>query len=363
VSACVKSLCLKIVLQFSFLFIGGSLMAQSVSVTYRSDTSSKDHVIRRELKTSGQPFTREDLIRSQKEIANLKIFAESTEAPVNYNKRKWLIGGVNVVGYGGTLILLNQAWYKNEDRTSFHTFNDSKEWLQVDKIGHGWSAYNTARATAGMWKWAGLPDKKAAWIGGLTSTAFLTGVEFLDAHSYKWGWSWSDIAANLVGSGLFIGQELLWKEQRIQYKFSFHGNKYNEPMLEDRADNLFGKSWYERMLKDYNAQTYWFSANLKSFLPKSNLPAWLNVAVGYGASGMFGGFENKWIDQLGNEVVRDDIPRKRQFYLSPDIDFTRIKTKSKFLKTAFFMLNSFKFPAPALMLDNKGKMKGYLIYF
>ena len=43
------------------------------------------------------------------------------------------------------------------------------------------------------------------------------------------------------------------------------------------------------MLKDYNAQTYWFSANLKSFFPEIKFTAWLNVAVGYGAEGMFGG--------------------------------------------------------------------------
>jgi hypothetical protein len=75
-----------------------------------------------------------------------------------------------------------------------------------------------------------------------------------------------------IGSGFFIGQEFLWKEQRIQYKFSFHHKDYGEPQLNQRADNLFGKSWYERMLKDYNAQTYWFSANLKSLFKQSNYP-------------------------------------------------------------------------------------------
>jgi hypothetical protein len=364
VSTCVKfaSFIKKIVLLFPPLLVGTCLVAQDTTLAWSTArigfvVSGKDSVKRRQLHLS-----KEQLIKAQRELADLKFFDSSTTI-INYKKRKWLIGGMNVVGYGGSLVLLSQAWYKDEDRTSFHTFNDSKEWLQVDKIGHGWAAYNAGRVTAGMWKWAGMSKKKAAWIGGLTSSAYLIGVEFMDAYSAKWGWSWSDIGANFVGSGLFIGQELLWGEQRIQYKFSFHRNSYNEPVLEQRADDLFGKSWYERMLKDYNAQTYWFSANLKSFLPESNLPAWLNVAVGYGADGMFGGFENLWIDQLGNDVIRNDIPRKRQFYLSPDIDFTKIKTKSKFLKTTFFVLNSFKFPAPALMLDSKGKMKGYFIYF
>jgi hypothetical protein len=36
-------------------------------------------------------------------------------------------------------------------------------------------------------------------------------------------------------------------------------------MLNERSDELFGSSWIERMLKDYNGQTYWLSANLNHF--------------------------------------------------------------------------------------------------
>ena len=272
--------------------------------------------------------------------------------------------GVNVAGYGGSLILLSKAWYKNYPHSSFHTFNDFGEWLQMDKLGHGWTAYNTGRISAGMWKWAGLSEKKATWIGGLSGAAYLTVIEILDGHSAEWGFSWGDMSANIFGSAFFISQQLGWKEQRIQYKFSFHRKDYNDANLEKRSDDLFGSSWYERMLKDYNAQTYWFSANIKSFFPKSNLPAWLNIAVGYGADGMFGGFENVGKDANGNIIFdRRDIPRVRQFYLAPDIDFTKIKTKSKFLKTILFGLNAFKCPAPALMIDSKGKFKIYAVYF
>jgi hypothetical protein len=130
--------------------------------------------------------------------------------------------------------------------------------------------------------------------GGLSGTAFLTVVEVLDGFSSGWGFSIGDLGADLAGSGLlFIAQELAWNEQRIQVKFSFHRNTYNDPLLNRRADDLFGnRTHLERMLKDYNGQTYWMSANLKSFFKKSNLPAWLNIAVGYGADGMFGGTEN-----------------------------------------------------------------------
>ena len=284
-------------------------------------------------------------------------------APTPNKNRIYLITAINVAGYGGSLLAFNQAWYVNYPRSSFHFFNDNAEWLQVDKVGHGWAAYNTGKLSTAMWRWAGLSQKKATLIGGLSGAAYLTVIEILDGFSSQWGFSWGDMATNVVGSGLFTGQELLWKEQRIQYKFSFHRNTYDEPVLNARADQLFGKSWYERMLKDYNAQTYWFSANIKSFFKESKLPPWLNIAVGYGADGMYGGYENKWKNELGNDVTRYDIPRKRQFYLAPDIDFTKIKTNKKWVKTVFYFLNAFKCPAPALMLDSKGKFKAYIIYF
>lgn len=171
------------------------------------------------------------------------------------------------------------------------------------------------------------------------------------------------MGANVVGSGLFISQELGWQEQRIRLKFSFHKKTYDEPMLHERADDLFGESWTERMLKDYNGQTYWLSANLRSFFPGSNLPAWLNIAVGYGADGMFGGFENKWTDgDPGSPIDRTDIKRHRQWYLSPDICFSKIKTNKKGLKVLFSALDIFKFPAPSLELAD-GKIKFNAIHF
>ena len=280
-----------------------------------------------------------------------------------YKTRKQIVGYGSIAAYGGLLYTLNKAWYSKYPRSSFHFYNDNGEWNQVDKVGHSWTAYQLTRATYEAWKWAGASDKKSLVMSGISGPVFLTVIEVLDGFSDKWGFSWGDMGANVLGSGMFIGQDLLWKEQRIGLKFSFHKNKYPEQMLETRANSLFGKSWNERMLKDYNAQTYWLSGNMRSFLPDSGIPAWLNVAVGYSADGMFGGYENKWKDAAGNNFDRTDIPRKRQFYLAPDVDLTKIKTKSKFLKTSFFLLNSLKFPAPALMIDNTGKLKGYFVYF
>lgn len=280
-----------------------------------------------------------------------------------YKNRQRGVGYSSIAAYGGMLYTLNKAWYAKYPRTGFHFYNDNGEWNQMDKVGHTWSVYQLTRASFRAWDWAGASQKKALTMAGISGPGFLTIIEILDGFSNKWGFSWGDMGANLLGSGLFIGQELGWNEQRISVKFSFHLNTYPETMLQNRANNLFGKAWNERMLKDYNAQTYWLSGNLKSFFPETRLPSWLNMAVGYGADGMFGGYENKWTDADGNPVTRSDIKRKRQFYLAPDVDLTKIKTKSKFLKTSFFILNSLKFPAPALQIDTEGNVKLQGLWF
>jgi hypothetical protein len=269
--------------------------------------------------------------------------------PEQKRKRQWIVGGINVVGYGASLIIFSNTWYKDYPKTSFHTFDDSKEWLQMDKVDMV-AKHNTGRRRCG--NGPAFPTKSNL-VGGLSGTVYLTVIELLDAHSAKWGWSWSDMAANILGSGLYISQQLGWEEQRIQFKFSFHYKNYSDPMLNERSDDLFGSSKVERMLKDYNGQTYWLSANLRSFFQGSNIPRWLNVAVGYGADGMFGGFQNIWIDEdTGLPVNRTDIKRYRQWFLAPDVNFSKIKQTVKGVKLLLGFLDAFKFPTPSLELSN-----------
>lgn len=277
--------------------------------------------------------------------------------------RIFIAAGTQATIYVGSTLLLSQAWYKGYARTGFHTFNDDKEWLQVDKAGHIWSAYTEGNANAAMFRWAGLSQRQSIMYGGLSGWVYQTVIEFLDGHSAEWGWSWGDMIANSIGTSLLIGQELLWREQRMHVKFSFHHYHYTEGQLQHRADDLFGTSFQERMLKDYNAQTYWLSANIRSFLPNSRVPAWLNVAVGYGADGMLGGRENIWYDPFGNKVARLDIPRVRQFYLAPDIDWSKIKTRKKWVRAVLGVMNFVKLPAPVLMINSKGKTCIYAFYF
>lgn len=265
--------------------------------------------------------------------------------------RKIALGASSLVLTGGSLIYLNQAWYQQYSSSDFHFFNDNDEWFQMDKYGHAFTTYQTGRLMMDAMGWAGYSRRSRLIVGGMSGLAYMSAIEVMDGYSTGWGFSWGDMGANALGSGLAVGQEALWKEQRIQLKFSF----YQSPYAQYRTE-LLGKSLSTQILKDYNGQTYWLSVNPSSFMKKeSRFPKWLNVALGYGADGMLGARYNNVLvmDENGNTRHFD---RYRQYYLSLDVDLTRIPVRSKFLKAVFSCINTVKLPFPNLELS-QGKLR------
>ncbi len=291
-----------------------------------------------------------------------KSYRQTDSIPYN-KKMVRSIAMVETGVYAGSMFGLYHSWYKNYPQSSFHLFNDMPEWQQMDKLGHVYSAYSMGRYGMELWKQTGISRKKYIWWGGMLGAIHQTSIELLDAYSAEWGWSWGDVGANFLGSGLLIGQELAWNEQRIQMKLSFHNKRYDDADLNARSNLLFGKSTAERTLKDYNGQTYWLSANVHSFFPKSKFPSWLNISVGTGIENTFGARSNVATTQTGNiPFDRSDLPRYRQWYLAPDIDFTRIPTKHKGVRALLFILNSVKFPTPAIEFS-QNKFHWHWFYF
>lgn len=279
--------------------------------------------------------------------------------PTRLAKPIWIHAGVA----GGSLTALYFAWYRNYPQGRFRTFNDAGEWLQMDKAGHVLGTYTFSRYSTDLWRKAGYSPRHSLLLGSFVGLGFQTAVEVMDGFSTQWGWSWSDISANALGASIYAMQEVFWQEQRVLVKTSFSPRSYQDPVLQQRNNELFGKGLPERCLKDYNGQTYWLSVNLRSFFKNSTVPAWLNVAVGYGAEGLFGARSNRAIDAVGQVLFdRTDLARYRQWYLSPDIDFQKIKTGSRFLKTVFNVMNVLKCPAPTLEYS-QGRVKIRWFFF
>jgi len=282
----------------------------------------------------------------------IKLVESDSVAKINHKRLNFVSYSLPAL-YAVSMSGLYFAWYKAYPQSSFHFHNDNSEWLQMDKVGHGVTAYQVGRYGYDVFRWAGMPEKKAIWIGGSVGFAFLFTVEIFDGFSAEWGASPGDLIANAAGTGLFIGQQLLWKEQRISLKFSYHATDYRQ-----YNPNLLGSNSIESILKDYNGQTYWLAVNPKSFLPESSkFPSWLDLAFGYNAEGMVGG-----INPADFNPVPHFNPR-RVWLFSPDINLRKIPTKSKGLKFVLTALSFIKVPLPAIAYDKQDNFQFHWIYF
>jgi uncharacterized protein YfiM (DUF2279 family) len=294
-------------------------------------------------------------------LLSISLFSQVENDSLLLNKKKIRLAiASQATVTSGTLIALNEAWYKDFPRAKFHSFNDNEEWLQMDKAGHIFSAYHIASLSSSMYAGAGVKGNKAIYAGAVASMLFLSGIEFLDAYSAQWGFSWGDMAANTLGAGVFVLQNhLKWKEH-FTLKFSFSESGY-APM----RPNLLGKTLPEQILKDYNGQSYWLSINPSSIFKINPVyfPRWLNFAFGYSGDGMIAArSDQSIIMQNLNLTYYFKTVHSRQFYFSLDIDLRKIPVKNKTLKSLFSVINIIKIPAPALQLQNN-KFKFIPIYY
>jgi hypothetical protein len=274
-------------------------------------------------------------------------------ASENLNK-----GRLNTVVIGeaaiGTLatIGLEYLWYKNFPKSHFHFFNDNGEWLNMDKVGHATTAYNIASIQYNLMRWSGVNKNSSLWIAGGTALAYMSMIEISDGFSKEWGFSPGDMLANITGTAIFAAQQAGWNQQRVQMQFSFHHSiyaKYNPGVL--------GKNLPQRLLKDYNGQSYWLSFNVSSFLPHTNFPKWINANLGYGAEGMTGAVTNPSV--VNNKPV-PTFERQRRLFFSVTGAFT---TKNNIPYPSW--INIFKIPSPAIewkLKDNKVKFRPLYFY-
>jgi hypothetical protein len=264
--------------------------------------------------------------------------------------RKYLVLSSAIALSAGSLIALNELWYKDYPRSSFHFFNDDSEWLQMDKAGHAMTTYSIGRLGYDILKWSGYDSKQATLTSAITGLAYLSAIEVLDGKSAAWGFSVGDMIANCLGTSAFLSQQLLWHDQRIVLKYSYHSS----PFAKMNPSQL-GRNFQQRILKDYNAQTYWSSINVHSFLASdAAFPKWINVAFGYGATGMI----------RAKNDVRDvnNFQRMREFYFSFDADLSRVRWPKKWMRITAKVISLIKIPSPTIRVQENGSVKVIALY-
>jgi uncharacterized protein YfiM (DUF2279 family) len=271
--------------------------------------------------------------------------AQPYDSVINKTRFKTFVIGSSVA-YAGTLVGLSQLWYQDAKQQPFQFFNDNGEWKQVDKLGHFYASFYFSHGTSKALQWTGVSKKKSDFWGAVTGFAVLVPIEVLDGFSDAYGASTGDLVADAAGAAFYLGQSMWWNEIRIQPKFSFQRTRYA-----GLRPTVLGNDISSEILKDYNGQTYWLSVDVDKFI---RFPRWLNIAAGYGATGMV--------------YARDGANREagydayRQYYLGFDIDLTAIRTRSKAVRTAIFLLNMIKLPAPAVEFSEKGTRFHWLAF-
>ena len=275
-----------------------------------------------------------------------EIHAQNIDT-VNYKKRLETVKIASVAMYGATMAGLGTLWYADQPSSSFHFLNDGGAWLLMDKFGHAYSTYQTGRILQKSLIWAGMNPKKATlWAVGSAFFA-ISSIEVFDGFSESWGASPTDLLANLSGATLLTIQYFAWGEEKIRFRWSYANSGYAQ-----YRPNALGSNMHERWLKDYNGQVYWLSASPAAFMRKGKPPQWLGLAVGYGANGIIGAYENP---QTIDGIKIPTFERRKQFYIGPDLFLDKIKTNSKLLNTLFFLSGGIKLPLPALeYTENRG---------
>lgn len=278
------------------------------------------------------------------------LFSSHTSAQKNSSQKKRLV----LVGLSSSLVItplvLKNYWYDEPDK--FHFFNDVSNWSGMDKLGHSFTAYHLTKQANKLYTKAGITKNKALLYSSLYSTLFQSSFEILDGFQSNYGFSWADVSANTLGTLLFAGQELLWNEQVFKLKFSYLPSPYAQYRPE-----ILGKSHPERLLKDYNGQTYWlsFSPN-RIFNSNYNKKSKVNLCIGYSTNEKLKGDLNVYTS--GNKIFR----AYNSLYLSVDINFENIEFKREFYRKLFSVFNTVKFPLPTLEFSN-GEFNFHPIYF
>jgi hypothetical protein len=274
------------------------------------------------------------------------FLADSTQ---KRQKKFRLLAAGSAAVYASSFIFLDKVWYQN-GKNDFHFFNDNNNWLQADKIGHSFSAYHLSRYSYYLMKCSGISPRKAAILSAFSGGLLLTPIEYFDGYSPDYGASYGDIVANFSGSLVFGSQMFLWGEEKMRFKIS-----YSESSFAAKRPNLFGENIAEKLLKDYNGQTYWLSLDGENiFKIEHNLLKFCQISFGYGGRNML--YANP------TESKNGGYEHARSLFLSLDFAFYKLKTQKKWLKTLLELLSVIKIPAPSLEFS-QGKIRGHCLYF
>lgn len=228
------------------------------------------------------------------------------------------------------------AWWRdtlikhNLPSPKFH-FDDSKELkyaLLLDKSAHFWSTQVASHIFGGLLEWSGFDEKHAACYGAAFAIVTSGIVEVKDGLAPWWGFSLTDMSANILGSLYPVLQTYYPIFKNINIKWSYNPyKKSNWRSIPWNANKSF--------LDDYERHTFWITANIHNLLPPNArrfFPSFINIDTGVSAI---------LIDGKG--------AGKREYSIGIDLDLNELYFgKKKGLKKTINVLDKVRLPSPSL---------------
>ena len=263
-------------------------------------------------------------------------------------KKKLIINSSLITSSAISYTGLYQLWYKEYPSTSFHFFNDLEEWNYMDKIGHVCTAYHLNKFMFNLLESNQI--QKPLLKSSIYSFAYMIGIESFDGFSKKWGFSNYDLLANGIGTFIFAFQEKKFKQQFVKIKFSSHLSS-----IAHCRPSLLGANNFERIIKDYNGQSYWATLNLNKIFKEKKVFKYVDLAIGYTIDGFIGARNNQTIECSCNDC--NNLKRTSSMLLSIDINLEEIKGKNKLLDILIKPFSILKVPAPTFLINKEPSFK------
>lgn len=254
--------------------------------------------------------------------------------------------------FSSQFYFMNSVVYKESDADGLKFYNDNKGYNQMDKMKHAYTTYVFSYLAYDYLRRSGVSKNRSIIYGGSFGLALMAQKELFDGIKGG-GFSWGDMAANTVGALMVMGQEYFFDEQVVKFKFSFYRSDCSR-----KTPRLLGDNFLDCYMKDYNSQSFWLTTNLNRIIPTNYIPDWVSLSVGYSSNNIYGKYENP-IEYEGIDL--SEYERYRQFLLSLDVDWSKIRTNSPILKPILGVMRFIKTPFPTLEYNSKGKFRFYFM--
>ncbi len=264
-------------------------------------------------------------------------FHGSDTSGIKYGRLS-LVTGVTTGFVVGNHIYQQKAWWQG-NRAPFHFQNDWDYALNFDKWGHMYATSVVSRLFTRSFEWSGVEERPSVFYGSLLALGYEFYIEIEDGFHTNYGASPGDLFADIVGSMIPVLQTTLPVLKNFNLKWSYY------PSTQYLDDIKRGQS--RVFTDDYDGQKNWLAVDPHFMMDEETaekVPRWLGLAGGWAVRDLNG--------NGGGRII---------YYLALDYNFSKIETSSPFLRSLFWVLDLFHWPAPGVSLDNKRIKFG--IYF